>query len=398
MANRIILRRDTAVNWTIADPILANGEIGLETDTERFKIGNGISPWSERSYYANADFITAEVQDIINGLLAEAESTQVAIASALEEVNDAVVVAQDAASDAADAVALAGTTTDGLVATAVGNASSSTRTQLNALYGISVAQTLTNKTISMANNTITGTTAQFNAAMTDGDFITASSTTTLTNKTLTSPTINSPTVSTPTVTGGSYSGGTFNNPTITGAGVTLTGATLLGGTFSSPGIENPTIEGASIGTSTLSSPTITGVGQHGFIRKTSNQSFSDNSTWVNDTQLLFTATAGGVYIFSFAWGINAGTGSGLEASVTHGGVGTFTHNGISPLDVGHTNGGTGRLDWGDSGSGLAHGRGVHGLFYHNTTGSNVTVNVRFRTIDVGTSVVSHGWLKYERVA
>lgn len=45
-------------------------------------------------------------------------------------------------------------------------------------------QTLTNKTISMASNTITGTTAEFNTALTDGDFATLAGTETLTNKTI----------------------------------------------------------------------------------------------------------------------------------------------------------------------------------------------------------------------
>jgi hypothetical protein len=50
--------------------------------------------------------------------------------------------------------------------------------------------TLTNKTISLASNTLSGTTAQFNTALTDGDFATLAGTETLTNKTLTSPAIN----------------------------------------------------------------------------------------------------------------------------------------------------------------------------------------------------------------
>jgi microcystin-dependent protein len=56
------------------------------------------------------------------------------------------------------------------------------------VVGTAKTQTLTNKIISLSNNTVTGTTAQFNTALTDGNFATIAGTETLTNKTLTSPT------------------------------------------------------------------------------------------------------------------------------------------------------------------------------------------------------------------
>jgi hypothetical protein len=57
--------------------------------------------------------------------------------------------------------------------------------------------TLTNKTISLASNTITGTTAQFNTALSDNNFATIAGTETLTGKTLTSPTITTPVITFP---------------------------------------------------------------------------------------------------------------------------------------------------------------------------------------------------------
>ncbi len=50
MAVQIQLRNDTAAGWTAANPILAIGEMGLETDTDKFKLGNGIDTWSVRPY------------------------------------------------------------------------------------------------------------------------------------------------------------------------------------------------------------------------------------------------------------------------------------------------------------------------------------------------------------
>ena len=52
MANRIQLRRDTALNWNTANPILAQGEMGFETDTNQFKIGDGVSAWNSLTYFS----------------------------------------------------------------------------------------------------------------------------------------------------------------------------------------------------------------------------------------------------------------------------------------------------------------------------------------------------------
>jgi len=64
-------RRDTAANWTTANPTLLNGELGYETDTGKWKIGDGstawtalgYTPWSQLSYpIVNADIsATAEI-------------------------------------------------------------------------------------------------------------------------------------------------------------------------------------------------------------------------------------------------------------------------------------------------------------------------------------------------
>lgn len=53
---------------------------------------------------------------------------------------------------------------------------------------LSTAQTLTNKTINLGSNTLTGTIAHFNTALSDADFATLAGTETLQNKTLSSPT------------------------------------------------------------------------------------------------------------------------------------------------------------------------------------------------------------------
>jgi len=65
--------------------------------------------------------------------------------------------------------------------------------------------TLTNKTITLGSNTVSGTLAEFNTAVTDADLVSLTGAETLTNKTLTSPIIssisNTGTLTLPTTTG-----------------------------------------------------------------------------------------------------------------------------------------------------------------------------------------------------
>ena len=50
MADLIQIRRDTAANWTSANPTLAQGELGAETDTSKIKIGDGSTVWNSLGY------------------------------------------------------------------------------------------------------------------------------------------------------------------------------------------------------------------------------------------------------------------------------------------------------------------------------------------------------------
>ena len=46
----IKLRRGTASQWTTANPVLAAGEMGVETDTQRSKFGDGTTAWTSLAY------------------------------------------------------------------------------------------------------------------------------------------------------------------------------------------------------------------------------------------------------------------------------------------------------------------------------------------------------------
>lgn len=53
MAIHIEWRNGTAAAWTSANPILAIGELGDETDTGQFKIGDGVTAWNSLAYQSS---------------------------------------------------------------------------------------------------------------------------------------------------------------------------------------------------------------------------------------------------------------------------------------------------------------------------------------------------------
>ena len=59
MATRMQQRRGTAAQWISTNsgngPILEAGEIGFESDTGKFKIGDGTNHWVNLAYFADVD-------------------------------------------------------------------------------------------------------------------------------------------------------------------------------------------------------------------------------------------------------------------------------------------------------------------------------------------------------
>ena len=71
MATQIQLRRDTAADWTSNNPTLAAGEFGWESDSNRFKIGDGSAAWTSLSY---ADTLKTLGDILVNGSTISAPS------------------------------------------------------------------------------------------------------------------------------------------------------------------------------------------------------------------------------------------------------------------------------------------------------------------------------------
>jgi hypothetical protein len=126
VVTQIQIRRGTAAQWTSTNPTLASGEQGFETDTGKMKIGNGSTAWNSLAYIG-----AGTVTSIIAGT---------GLSGGTITSSGTIAI-------------------DSTVATLTGT------------------QTLTNKTIDSASNTLTGV-------------VTLTGTETLTNKTLTDPKIN----------------------------------------------------------------------------------------------------------------------------------------------------------------------------------------------------------------
>lgn len=73
MATQIQLRRGTAAAWTSANPTLAQGEFGVETDTYKLKLGDGTTAWTSLGYYIP----TQDLEDLVNVVISSETSGQV---------------------------------------------------------------------------------------------------------------------------------------------------------------------------------------------------------------------------------------------------------------------------------------------------------------------------------
>lgn len=73
MATQIQLRRGTAAAWTSANPTLAQGEFGVETDTYKLKLGDGTTAWTSLGYFAPGQ----DIQDLLNVVISSETSGQI---------------------------------------------------------------------------------------------------------------------------------------------------------------------------------------------------------------------------------------------------------------------------------------------------------------------------------
>jgi hypothetical protein len=98
MASKIQLRRDTAANWASVNPVLASGEIGFVTDTNKFKIGDGTTAFNSLAFF-NGNLTGSVLDDLSDVTITSAASGDFLKWNGSAWVNDPINLATDTTGD-----------------------------------------------------------------------------------------------------------------------------------------------------------------------------------------------------------------------------------------------------------------------------------------------------------
>ena len=89
---RIQIRNDLAATWTEKNPVLLKGEMGVETDTRKIKIGDGLNKWSALGYsgadVADIEKVIADNRDTTYSLEPVADQTDAQALGTIESPKD----------------------------------------------------------------------------------------------------------------------------------------------------------------------------------------------------------------------------------------------------------------------------------------------------------------------
>lgn len=65
----LILRNDTSANWAASSLVLKKGEVGFDTDSHIFKVGDGTKTWSQiETYFVSFDQVQTAIQEATKNL------------------------------------------------------------------------------------------------------------------------------------------------------------------------------------------------------------------------------------------------------------------------------------------------------------------------------------------
>jgi hypothetical protein len=204
MATRMQQRRGTASQWTSSNdgdgPILNAGEIGWESDTNKFKIGDGVSYWADLTYFVDA---TDVIASSLGSYLQDSDVGAVSGIAGLDASKNLIVpgasIIVEGTTDNGSETTLTVTdpTADRTItfpdATGTVVLRDSTDTLTNKTLTTPVISSITNGAATLTLPTSTGTIALTSDIA--AGIVTETGTQTLTNKTLTSPVVSGLTLS-----------------------------------------------------------------------------------------------------------------------------------------------------------------------------------------------------------
>jgi hypothetical protein len=317
MATRMQQRRGTASQWTSANPVLNAGEMGWESDTNKFKIGDGTNHWANIDYFA-------DINSTVNPAFGSSITFEGATANDFETtlaITDPTADRTITFPDETGTVQLRVTDVSDTEIGYLNGVTSAIQTQLDDKSTASKTETLTNKTLTspvistiVNSGTLTLPTSTGTIALTTdipAGVVTESGTQTLTNKTLTSPKINEDVAVTATATELNYVDGVTSAiqtqlndkaplaaPALTGdataVNLTISGNLTVNGTTTNLNSTNLVIEDKNIILADVETPTDTtadggGITLKGATDKTFNWLDATDS-WTSSEHLTLNAT------------------------------------------------------------------------------------------------------------
>ena len=121
MATRMQQRRGTAAQWISTNngngPILAPGEIGFESDTNKFKIGDGVNHWVDLTYFTDANSVLTAINNIVDGAPALLDTLNEIAAALNDDPNFFTTVATNLSNHESDTTNVHGIEDTSLLAT-----------------------------------------------------------------------------------------------------------------------------------------------------------------------------------------------------------------------------------------------------------------------------------------
>ena len=99
MAVQIQLRRGTASAWTSANPTLAVGELAIETDTDKYKIGDGSTAWTSLGYSSLPSNVLPLTGGTLTGALTINGASPLVFEGATADAHETTIAVTDPTAD-----------------------------------------------------------------------------------------------------------------------------------------------------------------------------------------------------------------------------------------------------------------------------------------------------------